>query len=71
MRVVEMANAGEAQVMRVVERPDPTPTPGQVLVAVAAAGVNFMDVGSGAASCGPIRQAPRHLASKAPARCSR
>ncbi len=45
MRVVEMANAGEAQVMRVVERPDPTPTPGQVLVAVAAAGVNFMDVG--------------------------
>lgn len=45
MRAVMMTGIGEADRLEVVERPDPTPTPGQVLIDVAAAGVNFMDIG--------------------------
>jgi putative PIG3 family NAD(P)H quinone oxidoreductase len=44
MRVVEIASPGPPDVLRVVERPDPKPGPGEVLIAVAAAGVNRPDV---------------------------
>lgn len=45
MRIVEMNRAGGPDVLRLVERPDPQPGPNEALVEIAAAGVNFMDVG--------------------------
>jgi NADPH:quinone reductase-like Zn-dependent oxidoreductase len=43
MRAIEIPKYGPPEVLRVVEKPDPVPGPGQVLVDVAAAGVNFAD----------------------------
>ena len=43
MKVVELDRFGGPEVLRVVERKAPEPGPGQVLVRVAAAGVNFAD----------------------------
>ncbi|WP_312165884.1 quinone oxidoreductase [Phenylobacterium sp.] len=45
MNVIEMTGPGGPEVLRLAERPEPVPGPGQVVVQVAAAGVNFMDVG--------------------------
>jgi NADPH2:quinone reductase len=45
MKAMVVARPGGPEVMEYVERPDPIPGPGQVLVAVAVAGVNFMDMG--------------------------
>jgi NADPH:quinone reductase len=45
MKAIVMNRAGGTEVLEVVDRPDPVPRPGQALVEVAAAGVNFMDVG--------------------------
>jgi NADPH:quinone reductase len=44
MQAVEIAEPGGPEVLRLVERPVPTPGPGEVLVKVAAAGVNRPDV---------------------------
>jgi putative PIG3 family NAD(P)H quinone oxidoreductase len=44
MRVVEIAEPGDAGVLRVVERPTPGPGNGELLVAVEAAGVSRADV---------------------------
>ncbi|GLL04593.1 quinone oxidoreductase family protein [Dactylosporangium matsuzakiense] len=44
MRVLEMVRPGDADVLRFTERAAPTPGPGQVLVRVAYAGLNFTDV---------------------------
>jgi putative PIG3 family NAD(P)H quinone oxidoreductase len=44
MRVVEISTFGPPDVLRLVERPDPLPGPGQVLIDVAAAGVNRPDL---------------------------
>ena len=44
MRAVEIAEPGGAEVLRVAARPVPRPGPGEVLVRVAAAGVNRADV---------------------------
>jgi NADPH2:quinone reductase len=43
MRVVEGTETGSLDSLRLVDRPDPVPGPGQVLLAVEAAGVNFVD----------------------------
>lgn len=43
MRAVVATSPGGPDVLRVQDRPDPRPAPGQALVAVAAAGVNFID----------------------------
>lgn len=43
MRVVECAETGRLESLHVVDRPDPKPGPGQLLLAVEAAGVNFVD----------------------------
>jgi NADPH:quinone reductase-like Zn-dependent oxidoreductase len=43
MRAVEIPKYGPPEVLRVVEQPDPVPGPGEVLIDVAAAGVNFAD----------------------------
>ncbi len=44
MRAVEISTPGSPDVLRVVDRPQPVPAPGEVLVRVAAAGVNRPDV---------------------------
>jgi NADPH:quinone reductase len=45
MKAIVMNRAGGPAVLELVDRPDPVPGPGQALVGVAAAGVNFMDTG--------------------------
>src|SRR6185503_16235867 len=44
MRGVEISTPGPPDVLKVVERPDPVPGPGEVLIRVAAAGVNRPDI---------------------------
>jgi putative PIG3 family NAD(P)H quinone oxidoreductase len=44
MKAVEYQGAGGPEVLRVVDRPRPEPGPGEVLIAVAAAGLNRADV---------------------------
>jgi NADPH:quinone reductase len=44
MRVIEIGRRGGPEVLSVAERAAPEPGPGQVLVRVAAAGVNYMDI---------------------------
>ncbi|MFJ2742614.1 quinone oxidoreductase family protein [Streptomyces sp. NPDC087440] len=44
MRAVRVTEYGGPEVLRVEELADPLPGPGEILVAVAAAGVNFLDV---------------------------
>ncbi|HEU5257752.1 MAG TPA: NAD(P)H-quinone oxidoreductase [Vicinamibacterales bacterium] len=44
MRAVEISKPGPPEVLRAVERPDPTPGAGEVRIRVAAAGVNRPDV---------------------------
>lgn len=44
MKAIVMNRAGGTKVLEMVDRPDPVPGPGQALVEVAAAGVNFMDI---------------------------
>jgi NADPH2:quinone reductase len=45
MKAIVMNRAGGTEVLEVVDCPDPVPRSGQALVEVAAAGVNFMDIG--------------------------
>jgi len=45
MKAVVMARAGGTEVLELVDRPEPVPSPGQVVVHVAAAGLKFMDTG--------------------------
>lgn len=45
MQAVVMNGAGGIDRLEVVDRPNPSPGPGEVLIDVAAAGVNFMDIG--------------------------
>ena len=44
MRAVVVEKLGGPEVLRFTELPDPQPQPGQVIVRVAAAGVNYMDI---------------------------
>ena len=44
MQCVEIAEPGGPEVLRLVERPDPRPAAGEVLIAVSAAGINRPDV---------------------------
>ena len=43
MRVVQASSPGGPEVLSIVDVPDPVAGPGQLLVRVAAAGVNFID----------------------------
>jgi NADPH:quinone reductase-like Zn-dependent oxidoreductase len=45
MEAIVMNGVGEADQLECIERPDPIPGAGEVLIDVAAAGVNFMDIG--------------------------
>ncbi|HYE87108.1 MAG TPA: NAD(P)H-quinone oxidoreductase [Vicinamibacterales bacterium] len=44
MRAIEITSFGPPDVLKLVERPDPFPAPGEILIDVAAAGVNRPDV---------------------------
>jgi NADPH2:quinone reductase len=44
MRAVLVEKNGGPDVLAIAQRPDPSPGPGQLVVEVAAAGVNFMDI---------------------------
>ena len=44
MICIEISEPGGPDVLKAVERPDPEPGPGEVLIRVAAAGVNRPDV---------------------------
>lgn len=44
MRAIRVSQTGGPDVLQIAEVPDPAPGPGQLLVTVAAAGVNFMDI---------------------------
>ena len=44
MRAVEITQFGPPEVLKVVERPDPFPAAGEILIDVAAAGINRPDV---------------------------
>lgn len=57
MRALVCRDYGLPETLRVEEWPDPVPGPGQVLIAVQAAGVNFTDV----LSTGGRSQLARHL----------
>lgn len=46
MKAIVMHEAGGPEVLRYEEVPDPAAAPGQVLIEIAAAGINFTDVGS-------------------------
>ena len=65
MKAVVMNGTGGREMLEHVERPDPVTGPGQALVDIAFAGINFMDIG--------VRQGmawtdtPRSSASKASA----
>jgi NADPH2:quinone reductase len=45
MKVIAMKDVGQIDVLEGLDLPDPTAGPGEIVVAVAAAGVNFMDIG--------------------------
>ncbi|MBM6623141.1 NAD(P)H-quinone oxidoreductase [Micrococcaceae bacterium RIT802] len=53
MRAVEYSGAGGPEVIDLVDRPVPTPADGEVLVRVAAAGINRADVGQRAGNYPP------------------
>ena len=44
MTAIEIAESGGPDVLRPTERPVPLPSPGEILIAVAAAGINRPDV---------------------------
>jgi NADPH2:quinone reductase len=45
MRAIVMNGTGGREMLEYVERPDPVPRPGEALIEIAFAGVNFMDIG--------------------------
>ena len=45
MKAIKLNGTGGVEVLQYTDEPDPTPGPNEVLVEVAAAGVNFMDIG--------------------------
>ena len=44
MKTIEVTKSGGAEVLQVVEHPRPEPGPGQILIEVKAAGINFADI---------------------------
>ena len=56
MKAIEVTKSGGAEVLQVVEKPRPEPGPGQILIEVKAAGINFADI---MARTGTYPAAPR------------
>ena len=58
MKAIVVEELGGPEVLRLQERPAPVPQPGQILVDIAVAGVNFMDTGARRAGTGASREVP-------------
>ncbi len=58
MKVIEVARYGGPEVLQIVEKPDLTPGPRQVLIEVKAAGINFADLMSRAGTYPPAPKPP-------------
>ena len=61
MKAVVMTEAGSPEVLAISDVQDPVPGAGEVLVEVAAAGVNFMDIGARRGMLGAPRLDPNIL----------
>jgi NADPH:quinone reductase len=61
MKAIVMNSAGGCETLEYVERPDPVAGPGQALVEVAVAGVNFLDTGVRQGSLGTDLTNPKIL----------
>ena len=64
MKAIVMNGTGGREVLEYVERPDPVAGPGQALVEIAFAGVNFMDIGVRQGTVWNEMPTPRSSASK-------
>ena len=69
MRAIQMMEVGGPEVMKYVELPDPEPGPGQALIEIKAAGINYTDVYSRSGANHP-RRCPPSPASRPQASCS-
>jgi NADPH:quinone reductase len=58
VKAIVVEELGGPEVLRLRERPAPVPQPGQILVEIAVAGVNFMDTGARRAGTGASREVP-------------
>ena len=58
MKAIVVEELGGPEVLRLREQPAPVPGPGQILVDISAAGVNFMDTGARRAGTGASREVP-------------
>ncbi len=58
MKAIVVEELGGPEVLRLRERPAPVPQPGQILVDIAVAGVNFMDTGARRPGTGASREVP-------------
>lgn len=61
MKAIVVSELGDPEVLRLREQPAPVPGPGQILVDIGAAGVNFMDTGArrpGSAATRPVPFVP-------------
>ncbi|WP_279606725.1 hypothetical protein [Sphingobium yanoikuyae] len=65
MRAVVMTATGGREVLEQIERPEPVAGPGEALVEIAVAGVNFMDIGVRQGIAWTDMPIPRSWASKA------
>lgn len=61
MKAIVMTRPGGTDVLEMIDLPEPLAGPGQVLVEVAAAGVNFMDIGVRRGTVGHDAQYPHIL----------
>jgi NADPH2:quinone reductase len=58
VKAIVVEELGGPEVLRLRERPAPVPQPGQILVDIAVAGVNFMDTGARRVGTGASREVP-------------
>jgi NADPH:quinone reductase-like Zn-dependent oxidoreductase len=61
VKAIVVSELGDPEVLRLREQPAPVPGPGQILVDISAAGVNFMDTGArrpGSAATRPVPFVP-------------
>ena len=58
MKAIEVARFGGPETLQIVEKPVPEPGPGQILIEVKAAGVNFADLMAREGHYPPVPNAP-------------
>jgi len=58
MKTIEVPQFGGPEMLQITEKPEPTPGPGQILIEVKAAGINFADLMAREGHYPPIPSAP-------------